>query len=85
MAARRNPHERPKSGRVLKMSYDADQKAIKELTAMASSYVDRGQLEKAAELLSLAEKITKRLYESNIVEMSYWQNQQLRQNKDRRA
>jgi hypothetical protein len=60
------------------MDYEADQKAIKELTSMASAYVDRGQLEKAAELLRLAEKITKRLYYSNIVEMNYWQQQQAR-------
>lgn len=58
------------------MDYEADQKAIKELTSMASAYVDRGQLDKAAELLRLAEKITKRLYNSNIVEMNYWQQQQ---------
>lgn len=58
------------------MDYDADQKAIKELTSMASAYVDRGQLDKAAELLRLAEKITKRLYKSNIVEMNYWQQEQ---------
>lgn len=60
------------------MDYEADQKAIKELTSMASTYVDRGQLDKAAELLRLAEKITKRLYISNIVEMNYWQHQQAR-------
>ena len=60
------------------MDYEADQKAIKELTSMASASVDRGQLEKAAELLRLAEKITKRLYYSNIVEMNYWQQQQAR-------
>lgn len=60
------------------MDYEADQKAIKELTSMASAYVDRGQLDKAAELLRLAEKITKRLYNSNIVEMNYWQQQQAR-------
>jgi len=66
------------------MDYEADQKAIKELTAMASTYVDRGQLDKAAELLRLAEKITKRLYESNIVEMTYWQRQQ-NSHKDLRA
>ena len=52
---------------------------------MASTYVDRGQLEKAAELLRLAEKITKRLYESNIVEMTYWQRQQSNHKKDARA
>ncbi|MBS1955729.1 MAG: hypothetical protein JST89_16215 [Cyanobacteria bacterium SZAS-4] len=67
------------------MDYEADQKAIKELTSMASTYVDRGQLEKAAELLQLAEKITKRLYESNIVEMTYWQRQQSNNKKDARA
>jgi hypothetical protein len=66
------------------MDYEADQKAIKELTAMASTYVDRGQLEKAAELLRLAEKITKRLYETNIIEMTYWQRQQPH-SKDARA
>jgi len=64
------------------MDYEADQKAIKELTKMASTYVDRGQLDKAAELLHLAEKITKRLYESNILEMTYWQQ---KSNRDIRA
>ena len=45
---------------------------------MASAYVDRGQLEKAAELLRLAEQITRRLYRSNIIEMNYWQSEQSR-------
>jgi hypothetical protein len=67
------------------MNYDADQKAIKELTAMASTYIDRGQLDKAAELLQLAERISKRLYKSNIIEMNYWQQQQPKYNKDVRA
>ncbi|HEY9683465.1 MAG TPA: hypothetical protein V6C89_10065 [Drouetiella sp.] len=65
------------------MSYEADQKAIEELTSMASAYVDRGQLEKAAELLRLAEKITRRLYKSNIIELNYWQQQQQQQVRNR--
>lgn len=60
------------------MDYEVDQKAIRELTSMASAYVDRGQLEKAAELLRLAEQITRRLYRSNIIEMNYWQSEQSR-------
>jgi hypothetical protein len=68
---------------VYMMSYEADQKAIEELTSMASAYVDRGQLEKAAELLRLAEKITRRLYKSNIIELNYWQQQQQQQVRNR--
>ncbi len=68
------------------MNDESDQKAVSELTAMANTYVDRGQLDKAAELLHLAEKISRRLYESNIIEMDYWQRQlQPKRSKDIRA
>jgi hypothetical protein len=58
------------------MNDEADQRAVSDLTAMANAYVDRGHLDKAAELLHLAEKISRRLYQSNIVELDYWQKQQ---------
>ncbi|HEY9679392.1 MAG TPA: hypothetical protein V6C76_15395 [Drouetiella sp.] len=67
------------------MDFDADQKAITELTTMASAYVDRGQLEKAAELLNLAQKISKRLYRNNIVEITRWQKFGANAKKDARA
>jgi hypothetical protein len=77
--------EDPNNGRHL-MNDESDQKAVSELTAMANTYVDRGQLDKAAELLHLAEKISRRLYESNIIEMDYWQRQlQPKRSKDIRA
>lgn len=58
------------------MSQDIDRKAAKELKAMASMYLNRGNTEKAAELMHLSEQIQRRLDKDNVFQMSDWHDEE---------
>ncbi len=50
-------------------------KAIEDLKGMAIVYMERGNLDKAAEVMHLAEQIERRLYGVNnhVINMAQWQ------------